>query len=670
MTSEQQFRPKAKEWETIKKHSLEKEAEVTVLGLNRSAPKEILSCCRISISTSKDEVGAPLFYREVDLPFIEAVKDPSRIRWRLGTISSPRQPPIILEKLPVCGNCHSFTADAGILAMDVDYANSKGSYVITRVAEEMVLATSDIITWNDYRKEDGEQTFGLLSQVSPDGRFIVSTVKDKSVFVPMPPLAFSQLFFPIKGILCVYDRQMKTFEALPGADDPNYVQSNPSWSPDGKCLVFARAKAYDLKDTKGKGKVLLTREECKEFTEDGKPFLFDLYRIPFNEGKGGTPEPIEGASNNGMSNYFAKYSPDGKWIVFCKAKSYMLLQPDSELYIIPAEGGKAQRLRANTSRMNSWHSFSPNSRWLVFSSKANSPYTQLFLTHIDEQGQSTPAILLENFTTPDRAANIPEFINAEPTGIKKIHKQFLNDYSFVRAGNAFFRQGEADNAIAEYKEALKINPNNVQAHLKMGFLLYNVKGKPEEGMAHLTRVLELDPDNAFAHHDLGMALLPQKKFDQAVKHFSQALQRMPEGVDKQYNAVAMHHNLGLALFYCRKFKESTVHLSQAVRLAPDKGKIHYDLAAALVAVGNSDDALSHYSKALSLKPDVDISPILHFLLAQNYAKAGQFQKAVLSAEKALNLARTAGDMQLARQTQKLMEYYQQQLLRERMELNK
>jgi len=26
-----------------------------------------------------------------------------------------------------------------------------------------------------------------------------------------------------------------------------------------------------------------------------------------------------------MSNYFAKYSPDGKWIVFCKAKSFMLL---------------------------------------------------------------------------------------------------------------------------------------------------------------------------------------------------------------------------------------------------------------------------------------------------------------------------------------------------------
>jgi tetratricopeptide (TPR) repeat protein len=670
VTSKQQWKPKTKDWEAIKKWSLEKEAEVTVLGVNHAAPKQILSGCRISISTSKDEVGAPLFYREVDLPFIKAVTDPSRICWRFGTVSSPKQPPVVLEKLPVCGNCHSFTTNAGILAMDVDYANSKGSYVIARVAEEMVLATSDIITWNDYRKEDGEQTFGLLSQVSPDGRYVVSTVKDKSVFVPMPPLAFSQLFFPIKGILCVYDRQTQTFESLPGADDPNYVQSNPSWSPDGKYLVFARAKAYDLRDTKGKGKVLLTREECKEFTEDGKPFLFDLYRIPFNEGKGGTPEPIEGASHNGMSNYFAKFSPDGKWIVFCKAKSYMLLQSDSELYIIPAEGGKAERLRANTPRMNSWHSFSPNSRWLAFSSKANSPYTQLFLTHIDEKGQSTPAVLLEHFTAPDRAANIPEFINAKPTAIRKIREQFLNDYSFVRAGDAFFRRGEQDNAIAEYKEALRINPNNVRAHLKMGFLLCNVKGNVEEGMAHLTRALELDPDNAFAHHDLGMALLTQKRFEQAIKHLSQALQRMPEGVDKQYSAVAMHHNLGLALFYCRKFKESTVHLSQAVRLDPGNGKIHYDLAVSLAAEGKSQEALSHYSKALSLKPDVDISPILHFLLAQNYAKARQFKKAIGCGEKALNLARTTGDMEFASQIQKLMGYYQQQLLRERMEIRK
>ena len=77
----------------------------------------------------------------------------------------------------------------------------------------------------------------------------------------------------------------------------------------------------------------------------------------------------------------------------------------------------------------------------MFSSKANSPYTQLFLTHIDQWGHSTPAVLLEHFTAPDLAANIPEFVNAESEAIRKIREQFLNDYSFVRAGNEFFRHG-------------------------------------------------------------------------------------------------------------------------------------------------------------------------------------------------------------------------------------
>ncbi|MBC8468727.1 MAG: tetratricopeptide repeat protein [Planctomycetes bacterium] len=659
IVQESQWTPKTDDWETIKKRSMEKQALVTILGVNHLSRGKILSAGQISIKTSADPVGAPLFYREVNLPFIDAVKDPSRIRWRFGTISSAKQPPIILENLPVCGNCHSFSADGKVLGMDVDYANSKGSYVITGVAEQMLLATSDIITWNDYRKEDGEQTFGLLSQVSPDGRYVVSTLKDKSVFVPMPPLAFSQLFFPIKGILCIYDTQTRTFHSLPGADDSQHVQSNPAWSPDGKYIVFARAKAYDLKQTQGKGKLLLTREECKEFTEDGKPFLFDLYRIPFNEGKGGKPEPIEGASNNGMSNYFAKYSPDGKWIVFCKAKSYMLLQPDSELYIIPAEGGKARRLRANTIRMNSWHSFSPNGKWLVFSSKANSDYTQLFLTHIDEYGDSTPAVLLSQFTSPDRAANIPEFINTKPYAIKKINENFLNDYSFVRAGNAFFRAGDKNNAIQEYQKALELNPNNAEAHLKLGFLFYNVKQMHKEGMEHYDKAFQLNPNDPRILHDLGIVLLHQKKIDEAIKYLSEALRRMPNGLDMQYNAVNMHYNLGRALLYKANSKEAMVHLSKTASLAPNHAQAHYWLALAMADQGNFDQTLEHYSKAIQLNPSVDTSATLNYLLAKHYAEARRFREAVVFEEKAFGLANDVGDVKFAQEIKKWLDIYKQ-----------
>ncbi len=659
VTRERQWVPAPQEWERIKTASKEKDARVLIVGVQPDKPVRIVSAVTIVIRTSKDEVGAPLFYREVNLPFVDAVKDPSRIRWRFGSISSPEQPPVILANLPVCGNCHSFSQDGRLLAMDVDYANSKGSYIISPIKRQMTLATSDIITWNDFRKEDGEQTFGLLSQMSPDGRYVLSTVKDKSVFVPMPDLAFSQLFFPIKGILCVYDCQAKTFSTLPGADDPEYVQSNPCWSPDGKHVLFARSRAYDLKHTQGQGKILLTREECKEFVEDGKPFLFDLYRLPFNEGRGGVPEPVAGASNNGMSNYFGRYSPDGRWIVFCKARSYMLLQKDSELYILPAKGGQARRLGCNTGRMNSWHSWSPNGKWLVFSSKAWSDYTQLCLTHIDENGESSPPVLLSHLTSPDRAANIPEFVSARPDAIVKIQEQFLNDYSFVRAGNEFYRQGDADNAIAEYNNALKLNPDNVEAHQKLGFLLYNVRNAPQEGMAHLRRTLELDPHNPRAHYDLGMALLYQQKIEEGARHLAGALQQMPNGLDDQYTPARMHFHLGEALLLTGRSKEAQLHLARVVELDPRHAGANYRLAQASADLGQMEQAMSYYSRAVQLDPNVDTSASLHHLLAAACMQKRQFQEALRHEERALALAQAQGDVQSASALKRAVDYCRQ-----------
>ncbi len=658
LSRQRQWTPTVQEWEGIKKGSRQKEARVLVLGVRSGLRAKVVSAGAVGVRTSEDEVGAPLFYREVNLPFIDAVTDPSKIRWRFGSISSPQPPPVVLTGLPVCGNCHSFTPDGRILAMDVDYANSKGSYVITPVKSRMVLATSDIITWDDYKREDGEQTFGLLSQVSPDGRYVVSTVKDKSVFVPMPQLAFSQLFFPIKGILCVYDRQTKVFRALRGADDPAYVQSNPSWSPDGKYIVFARAKAYDLQNTKGQGKVLLTREECKEFVEDGKPFLFDLCRIPFNGGQGGVAEAIQGASNNGMSNYFGRFSPDGRWIVFCKAKSYMLLQPDSELYIIPAAGGEARRLGGNTGRMNSWHSWSPNGKWLVFSSKAWSDYTQLCLTHIDENGESSPSILLDHLTSVNWAANIPEFVNAPPDAIAKIDEQFLNDYSFVRAGNEFYRNEDADNAIREYTKAVQLNPNNGEAHQKLGFLLGRVKGQMQEGMPHLLKALTLEPHNARAHYDLGMILIHQRKLDEAAGHMAEALTQMPGGgLDRQYSSSRLHLDFGEALLLAYRLPEAKAHLTKVLELEPANPQAHYWLAQALAGLGDMEPALGYYTKAMKLDPKVDDSPWLHHVLAQHLVQKRQFRDAISHEERALALAQTEHDDALAARLQKTLDYY-------------
>src|ERR1051325_1369114 len=240
----QRWKPSEESWKNIKARSSERDAEVSVAAINQTQPATILSSARVHIRRSKDTVGDSLFYREVPLPFLTAVRDPSRIRWRFGTIDAESGPPIVLQNLPVCGNCHSFADNGSTLGLDIDYGNDKGAYAIMPVSKHMVMDDEKIMTWADYTREDGELTFGLLSRVSPSGRYVVSTVKDRSVFVAIPDLMISQLFFPIKGVLVVYDRETKTFSPLPGADDPKYVQSNAVWSHDGKEIVFARANAY------------------------------------------------------------------------------------------------------------------------------------------------------------------------------------------------------------------------------------------------------------------------------------------------------------------------------------------------------------------------------------------------------------------------------------------
>ncbi len=106
--TEMQWRPDEKDWAQIKRRSSDRGVDVTIAGIGGAGGT--LSSAQTRISTSTDPVGDSIFYREVNLPFIEAVKDPSRIRWRFGGVSSHEQPPVVLEKLPVCGNCHSFSA--------------------------------------------------------------------------------------------------------------------------------------------------------------------------------------------------------------------------------------------------------------------------------------------------------------------------------------------------------------------------------------------------------------------------------------------------------------------------------------------------------------------------------------------------------------------------------
>jgi hypothetical protein len=315
-------------------------------------------------------VGVPIFYRDVPLTPVEGnnriMPLPKNalplIKWRLRDISLPASR-VVMQDMPTCANCHSFSADGRTLGMDIDGpSGDKGAYAFASIQRDMLIESDEIITWNSFAdKPAGHKTLGFLSRMSPDGQTALSTVREEIYVANFADYKFGQVFYPTRGILAYYSKATAEFHALPGADDLDYVQTDGVWTPDGKTIIFARGEA--------KNPYPMDRPMARYAGDPNEtPMQYDLYRVPFDDGRGGVPVPIAGAADNGMSNTFPKVSPDGKWIVFVKCKNGQLMRPDGKLWIVPAAGGEARLLSCISSMMYSWNCFSPNGRWLVFSS--------------------------------------------------------------------------------------------------------------------------------------------------------------------------------------------------------------------------------------------------------------------------------------------------------------
>jgi len=642
--------PDAATWSTIKKHSVKHPATVVITGYRRGDANEIVSRGQVSILTSSDPVGAPIFYRDVPLMPSENEKGVIKplapqavplIAWRLRNVAD-KESRVMMQGLHTCANCHSFSADGKTLGMDMDGPqNDKGLYALVDVKPKMTIRSEDLVAWSTFRGKLGSKLrVGFMSRISPDGRYVVTTVNDPGIDqsdyqrrkVPIDLVrnyyvanfknyGFLQVFFPTRGVLAWYSRQAGHLQYLPGADDARFVQTNAVWSPDGKYLVFARAQAQDAYP-EGAPKAQYATDPNE------RQVKFDLYRIPFNGGRGGKPEPITGASQNGMSNSFPKVSPDGRWIVFVQARNGLLMRPDSQLFIVPASGGRARRMTCNTRLMNSWHSFSPNSRWLVFSSKSRTPYTQMFLTHIDESGNDSPAILIENSTAANRAVNLPEFVNIPPDGMQKIDTPAADYALHTDLAVEAMKNRKYVEAVSEWTKALELVPKEPRAHNSMGVALVET-GKLDEAIVHYREALALAPDYAEAYNNLGDALVHKNAAKEALVQFQKAVQ-----LDPTYTIARV--NLGTLLGRTGQIDQAIVQLKKVVELKPDAASARRDLGHALADNRRFQEASVELEEAVKLSGKRDALAL--FLLGRVYTDLGRTSEGVQLERQALALA--------------------------------
>lgn len=651
--------PDASTWKAIQSRSAGSPATLTITGYNSAGMAA--SVAHIAFSTSLDPVGAPIFYRDVPLMPSAGANGTVQplspaaihlIKWRLRDIRKPESH-TVLTNMPTCANCHSFSLDGKTMGIDVDGpANDKGLYAIVPVERHISVQNKQVVQWNT-DGEAGKVRVGFMSQVSPDGRYVIGTFAGSSsedisntyYVTNFKDYHFLQVFYPTRGILEWYNRATGKRQPLPGADDPRYVQTDGVWSPDGKYVVFARALAKEPYPT-GQPKAIRANDPNETQIQ------YDLYRIPFNDGKGGTPEPIAGAAHNGMSNNFPKVSPDGRWIVFVECRNGQLMRPDSQLYIVPFAGGAARRLRANTSLMNSWHSFSPNGHWLVFSSKARSPYTQMYLTHIDNDGNSSPAILIDNATASNRAVNIPEFVNTEGDGIEDIQVPAVEQYKLMDEAMQLEEKGDNDKALALWQKAVAADPENGKAQNGLGISLF-VHGDAEQAFVHLREALRINPLSVESHYVLGTFMLRQGHADEALPELQRAVAIRPHfasGEEALANTFEAMGEYPAAVTHWRK-----AHSIDTGRTSAILGLAWILATAPDASVRDGKEALAWAKSASGLVPPSD--PGVLDTLAAAYAEDGQFTRAADAASQAIGAAQAQGNGALAGAIRERLQLY-------------
>jgi tetratricopeptide (TPR) repeat protein len=196
-------------------------------------------------------------------------------------------------------------------------------------------------------------------------------------------------------------------------------------------------------------------------------------------------------------------------------------------------------------------------------------------------------------------------------------------------------QKRADEAVYHCSEAVRIRPGYLKAQIGLANALFEA-GRLDDAVAEYRKFLQIKPDDPNVLYALGIVLSQQGKTDEAIKYFAEAIRIKPD-------FAAAHDNIGRAMALQGRIDEAIAHFEWALKIKPDwvgpMNNIAWFLAASeKTTAHNPDKAIKFAQRACELTNYKN--PGLLDTLAVAYAAAGDFSKAIETAEKALELCRT------------------------------
>ena len=165
----------------------------------------------------------------------------------------------------------------------------------------------------------------------------------------------------------------------------------------------------------------------------------------------------------------------------------------------------------------------------------------------------------------------------------------------ISLGNALQQAGQINEAMDQYREVLRLNPNQEHANLDLGVALA-VTGQMQEATNCFARALRTRPDWSGAHLNLGSALFN-------LGDFSGALSQYKEAVRLDSNTAVAFTALAGDLSARGKSDEAVRYYLEALRFNPADAEAHYHLGLEWLQRGRIDEAIGQFQEVIRLEPD-------------------------------------------------------------------
>ena len=166
--------------------------------------------------------------------------------------------------------------------------------------------------------------------------------------------------------------------------------------------------------------------------------------------------------------------------------------------------------------------------------------------------------------------------------------------TYYNLGYSLLHAGRPAEALAPFEEAVRQLPYYFNAHLYLANALTRL-GRASEGLPHYEAAIRFDPSPAEAHLQYGVALTALGRWRDAVEHYTAALRLNPQSAEA-------HSNWGVALLRLNETTAAVEHFEAALRLQPKLPEVHYNLGQALDSLDRRSEAISHYAEAVRLDP--------------------------------------------------------------------